>query len=243
MRHELQYDARGLGGSKVARPEGLRLSVSLSTLAHMSRPRPFGPVSTCFAVILAVGLAAVLLRPELNPFAKDEDLAGRTVLESLTDVNEFHAVNGYYETVVLLDDASDSLLPDFLAGDRVVYVGKGSVDVVVDFSDLDAGAITTSADRTAATLELPKPTLGTPSLDLEKSSIFSHDQGIITKFKGSDLERKAQLKAVEQITEAASHEDALVERAETNTTLMLQELLGGLGYDDVDVAWIEDPAA
>lgn len=188
-------------------------------------------------VVLALvgALALVLWRPALNPFTPAEEPASRTVLESLTDMSEFHAVSGYYETVVLLED--DSRVPDFLTGDRLVYVGKGSVDVAVDFGGLDENAITTTADRTAATIRLPDPVLSKPSLDLEESKVFTHERGLITKFKGSDRERKAQIKAVEQITTAASAEDKLVEQAKKNTTAVLDDLLGGLGYTDVTVLW------
>lgn len=197
-----------------------------------------------FFVKLVLGLFAVLVVVVAglvvwDSISEEEEPPGRTALQSLTDLNEFHAVSGYYETVVLLEENPDSRLPDFLTGDRLVYIGKGSVDVVVDFSELDEDAITTSQDRTTATLRLPAPTLGKPVLDLEESEIFSHEQGVITKFQGSDLEREAQKKALRQITDAASTENRLVEQAETNTAAMLEDLLGGLGYTDVTVSWQE----
>ncbi len=186
--------------------------------------------------LLVVGVAGLVV---WNSITEEDGPPGRTALQSLTDLNEFHAVSGYYETVVLLEENPDSRIPDFLTGDRLVYIGKGSVDVVVDFSDLDGEAITTSEDRTTATVRLPTPTLGKPALDLEASEIFSHEEGVITKFNGSDLERKAQIKALDQITDAAAAEDRLVDHAKKNTTAMLEDLLGGLGYTDVTIAWQE----
>lgn len=191
-------------------------------------------------IVLGGALALVVWRPDLSPFAAEEEQAGRTVLDSLTNVSKFQAVTGYYETVVLVDE--DGFGPDFLTGDRIVYVGKGSVDVSVDLSDLKDDAITTSPDHTAATLRLPEPTIGKPALDLEKSKIFSHERGLVTKFRGSDKERNAQIKAVEQITDAAEAEGGLVEQAKKNTTSMLVDLLGGLGYSQVTVVW-DSPTA
>ena len=200
-------------------------------------------------VVVAAGLA-VLAAPSavtgwlqsLNPFAeKSVDRTGPSVLQSLNNISEFHPAYAHYETVVDLE-SDISKLPSWFTGERVIYVGKGDVDAVVDFGDLGAQSVTLSDDGSSVSVRLPAPRIDRPVLDLENSYVANHDKGFITKFGGSDLERRAQLKAVEQMTAAAGTEGKLVDRAKENTTMMLRGLLGSLGYETITVTFDETPS-
>lgn len=96
-------------------------------------------------VLLAVLAGAVGMlagwRPSLNPFRVETvDRTGSPVLKSLTDLSEYHAASAHYETVVDLDRDTNNL-PDWVSGERVLYVGKGDVDAIVDFaSSTSAGS-------------------------------------------------------------------------------------------------------
>ena len=89
-----------------------------------------------------------------------------------------------------------------------------------------------SDDGTSVTVRMDKP-----ELNLETSYVVIHDKGLITKFEGSDLERRAQLQAIVQMRAAAEDEGQLIDLAEKNTTTMLRGLLGSLGYDKITVAF------
>ena len=151
-----------------------------------------------FLAVLAIGTANVPgvvgdkvgdVLSSLNPFsAKTVDRTGPSVLKSLTDLSEYHAASAHYETVVDIQE-DNGFLPDVLSGERVLYVGKGDVDAVVDFGDLDERRVDLSKNGTSVTIRLPAPTVDKPVLDLENSYVASHDEGIINKFRGSDLER------------------------------------------------------
>ena len=201
-------------------------------------------VALVVAVPLVPGFVGDRIRDSLsamNPF-KDEtiDNTGPSVLMSLTAISEFHAASGYYETVV--DVETDSFLPSFIKGESVTYVGKGTVDATVDFGALDERQVTVSPDRTSVTVRLPAPTLDKPVLDLETSYVADSDEGLVSKFGGSDLERDAQLRAVEQMATAAASDDAaLVDLAKSNTDAMLRGLFGALGYTDITVEFAESP--
>lgn len=207
------------------------------------RGGPFRWVALAVLVAMVVGVMSLLLwwRPSLNPFADDTiDRTGPSVLVSLTDLSEFHPASAYLETVVDLRKDTNRL-PDFISGERVLYVGKGDVDAVVDFGELDERRVMVSEDGTSVTIRLPAPIVGRPVLDLENSYIADRDAGIVNRFQGSDLEREAQLKAVAQMSAAATGQGMLLERAEENTTAMLRGLLGSLGYTDITVTYDEDP--
>lgn len=187
------------------------------------------------ALALFVGAKSVLPNFSWNPFKEEMiDRSGPALLKSLTDISEYHAASGYYETVVNLEKDTP-YLPSWVSGEQILYIGKGTVDAVVNFGGLNSRGLVVSGDRTAVTLTLPEPTVGEPILNLKTSASYSHDTGFLTKFKGSDLERDAQLKANDQITSAAKREDLLMDRAKENTTAMLDGLFGSLGFTQVTI--------
>jgi len=97
-----------------------------------------------------------------------------------------------------------------------------------------------SADKSSVTIRLPMPTADIPVLDIRNSYVANHDKGFLTKFSGSDLEHKAQLKAVKQMTTASAGESTLVDLAKENTSAMLRGLFGALSYTNVTITFGED---
>lgn len=210
----------------------------------------FLAAATRFLLVIAlIGVAAAGAlfvadwRPSLNPFKeKTVDRTGPSVLQSLNDLSEFRAASGYYETVVDLEDDT-SFIPDFLSGERVIYVAKGNVDVVVDFEELDERRVTVSEADRSVMVELPTPAIADPVIDLEDSYVADYDRGLTDRFRGSDLERRAQLAALDKMTEAASGQVALIDLAKDNTDAMLRGLLGALGYSKVTITFEAETAA
>lgn len=213
----------------------------------MSRRLSPHPVSLVSVVVLTVILTLVVVavvvlfgwRSSLNPFREETvDRTGSPVIRSLTDLSEYHAASAHYETVVDMERDTEHL-PDWVSGERLLYVAKGDVDAVVDFAGLDERRVLLSEDGTSATIRMPAPTVAEPVLDLENSYVAHYDQGVVERFQDSDLERQAQLRAIEQMTRTATGEGMLADRAEENTRAMLEGLLGSLGYDDVEVTFDE----
>jgi hypothetical protein len=149
-------------------------------------------VGVVVIVALVAGLVAVFAgwRPSLNPFGtKTTDRTGSPVLRTLTDLSEYHAASGHYETVVDLEKDTNHL-PGWVSGERLLYVGKGDVDAVVDFGGLDERWITVSEDAKSLTVKLPASTVDKPLLDLNTSYVVEHDKGIVNRFKGLSLSAK-----------------------------------------------------
>ncbi|WP_170955390.1 DUF4230 domain-containing protein [Ornithinimicrobium cerasi] len=193
------------------------------------------------ALLVGMVLALTAWQPWLNPFRETTtDRTGASVLQSLTDLSDYHAASAHYETVVDIEKDGGRFVPDFLSGERVLYVGKGDVDAVVDFGELDERRVVVSEDAASVQVTLPQPTVDRPELDLENSYVVLHDEGLVNRFKGSELEREAQLRAVEQMTAAAADEGLLLELARENTTSMLEGLFGALEYESVTVTFEGD---
>jgi hypothetical protein len=211
-----------------------------------ARPRARRGASVAVAALVIVGLIAVasFVAGRLFdwPFATSTvDRSPTPALLELADLAEYHAAVGEFQ--VLVDVEKDvRFVPEALAGERVLYIGVGSVDAVVDFTDLDDDAVRIDDDG-AVTIVLSTPRLEQPVLDVEQSHVAGRDRGILDRLGGlfSDSptgERDLQISATAKIADAAAG-TGLVERAQENTEAMLGGLLGALGYDDVTVAWVD----
>jgi Protein of unknown function (DUF4230) len=168
------------------------------------------------------------------------------VLVALKDLSTFKAASGDYE--VLVDIEKDvKYLPSWLAGERTLFVGMGSVDAVVDFRNLGPNTITVSPDRFGATIILPPATLEPATIDFNKSRVASRDAGALTKIGrnfGDDPTNDQPLYAAAAAKmDAAAAAGELQARAQANTTDMITRLLNGVGYTTVTVRYEGTPVS
>ncbi|MFD3698862.1 DUF4230 domain-containing protein [Streptomyces sp. NPDC058646] len=196
-----------------------------------------------------VALAAVLviagrlsLFPSLGGLFGDEtrDRTGPAVLKSIQDMNRYEGAVGNFQVVVDLEKDA-KLLPDAVRGTRTLYVGAGTVGAYVDFGRLGEQNVTVDADRSKAELRLPHATLGEPALDPGRSYAVSKERGLLDRLGDffSDnpaSEQAVQKLAVQNIADAA-RDSGLTQRAEKNTTAMLEGLLRSLGFQQVTVTY------
>lgn len=177
----------------------------------------------------------------LNPFGTETiDRTSPPVLLSIQDLARFVAAEGNYEVVVDLEEDT-RFVPDWLAGERTLFIANGSVEAYVDFRDLTEESITVSDDGTAVEVVLPRPQLAEPRLDLERSRAISESRGLINRvndfFSGdSDSRQEVLLLSEQKMAEAAEASD-LDARAEENTRKTLEGMLVPLGFEIVTVTF------
>jgi Protein of unknown function (DUF4230) len=206
------------------------------------------PLAVVVAAIVLVGVAIMALGglPSLNPFASErKDRSGPVVLRSIARLSEYRAATANLE--VVLDVEQDAkYLPDFLKGERTVFVAAGNVDAKVDFRSLKGDAIRVSDDRRSATLSLPAPTLSAARVDPARSRVVSRDRGLIDRassiFEDSPTgDRELFLLAQRRLQEAARADPGLLRTAQRNTRDTLTGLLRGLGFTRVTVSFAAPP--
>lgn len=200
-----------------------------------------GILVVAVAVAFSIGVGSL---ERLNPFRgfgqeRTVDRSGPVVLKAINDLGEFHAASGYYELVVDVEH-DVGWVPSFLAGDRVLFVAAGTVDASVSLRGLGGQAVELNADRTVATITLPKPALGAPHLDLQRSYIYSRDRGLADRIGDAFKDNSAQQQdlydlAEQRLAQAAAGNTELTGRAEANTRAMLTGLLKSLGFTSVTV--------
>ncbi|MER5911305.1 DUF4230 domain-containing protein [Streptomyces sp. NPDC001982] len=216
-----------------------------TTLGRLPRRMPgWAKVVTAFVLVLGVLFAGIRLA--VLPGIKDvfgtetRDRSGPALLKSIQDMSRYDAASGTFQVVVDLEKDA-KFLPDAIRGTRTLYIGAGTVEAYVDLGKVGEGDVTVDADRTSATLRLPHARLGTPALDPDHSYAVSKQRGLLDRLgdlfsDNPNSEQAVQKLAVRHIG-AAAKDSGLTTRAETNTTAMLDGLLGSLGFEEVHVSY------
>lgn len=209
-------------------------------------PRPGNVLATLVALALTVALLLVvgLVTGILNignPFATTSiDRSPPAVLKELTNLSTYSAAQGRYQQTIDVED-DVSILPSFLAGEHTVFIAQGSVDARVDFSGLATDAVQVRGDN-AVTVTLPEPTLGKAVIDMQASRVASHDRGLLNRvgavFSDNPNGEQRFFELAQKKLGSAAKQGDLVPRAETNTSKMLQGLLGKVGFTDVQVNFV-----
>jgi hypothetical protein len=168
------------------------------------------------------------------------------VMVALKDLSTFKAAAGDYE--VIIDTEKDvKYVPSWIAGERVVFIGVGSVDAVVDFRNLDSTSVTVSPDRLSATIILPPATLEPATIDFTKSRVSARKRGLLDRVSdlaGDDPTNDQPLYAAAAAKiDAAALAGDLQARAQANTTDMITRLLTAVGYTSVTVRFDGAPVS
>jgi hypothetical protein len=199
------------------------------------------------AAILVLGVLALAGRlPSLNPFAtEDKDRSQPVVLKSIARLSEYRAATANLQVVIDVEKDA-KYLPDFIKGERTLFVAAGNVDAKVDFRNLKGDAIQVSDDRRAATITLPAPQLGEARVDPRRSRVVTRDRGILDRaggiFEDSPTgDRELFLLAERKLLEAARADPSLLRAARTNTVDTLTGLLRGLGFERVTIRFKAPP--
>jgi hypothetical protein len=191
--------------------------------------------------VIALGQVRSMLPTFTNPFGgRTVDRSQPALLLAVRDLSRYEAASGNYQVIVDLEQDA-TFLPTAVVGQRTLFVAAGSVDAFVDFSGLRSGALAVSADRRSVQVNLPHAVLDRPNVDPRHSYVFAQETGIVDRVRGlfdQQPNLQSQLFTVaEQKIAAAASQSGLGSRAETNTRLMLVDMLHSLGYTQVTVTF------
>lgn len=212
------------------------------------RSRGLGLLGVAGVVLVTALAVAGLLGglPSLNPFAtEDKDRSQPVILRSIARLDEYRAATANLQ--VVLDVEKDAkYLPDFLKGERTLFLAAGNVDAVVDFRGLRGDAVKVSEDRRSATITLPAPKLSEARVDPERSRVFDRTRGLLDRAEGlfeesPTGERELFLMAERKLLEAARADPSLRRAAERNTRDTLTGLLRALGFERVTIRFAAPP--
>lgn len=166
---------------------------------------------------------------DVLPKTETIDRSQPALLKSIQDISEFHAAVGNFEVVI--DVEKDvPWVPDFIAGERSLFVAAGTVDAFVDFSGLGEGDLSLSDDGTSVEIRLPDAQLAEPNLDQDRTYLYSQDRGVINRLGDvfSSQDQQELYQHAEDKLATAADESELRQQAEDNTRAMLIGMFAAL---------------
>src|SRR5881628_78111 len=113
-----------------------------------------GGVALVLGIVVAAAVGLQLVKLPFGTATKDH--SPPPILNELRDLSDFHAAQAQFEVTVDLEK-DVKYVPSALAGERVQFIGIGTVDAVVDFGSLGSGAIKVGDDKKSVVVTLPSP--------------------------------------------------------------------------------------
>jgi hypothetical protein len=205
-------------------------------------------MASFIGVILTLALGAVALGVFVHHARSG--LAGRlaamitgrplTILSAPDVVDRVQRLSRLETVVYSLDtveegDESNPVLPDALAGDKILLIVHGQTIAGVDLGQLkpDSVEITDNAAGRSIKLTLPPSQVFATSLDEQKTRVYARDTGLLVK-ADPNLETQVRQKAQSDL-QAAALTDGILDAASRNAKTTVTAMLQGLGFNRVEV--------
>jgi hypothetical protein len=157
------------------------------------------------------------------------DVSQPTVVDRIQRLQRLETVV-YTMDKVVTGEKENPLLPDFLAGDRILLLVHGEVVAGIDFSNLKPGDVKVDARRVH--LHLPAAQVFSTRLDSAKTRVYSRQTGLLVP-TDPNLETQVRQEAERQLQEAALA-DGVLRTAQQNAVSTIRGLLQGLGFEQID---------
>jgi hypothetical protein len=156
------------------------------------------------------------------------------VVEKVQKLNRLETVVYSLDTVVEGNE-SNAVLPDALAGDRLLMIVHGQTIAGIDMSKLQPESVEISEGSQGRTirLTLPPSQVFVTTIDEQKSRVYSRDTGLFVKADPT-LETQVRQKAQGELQEAALS-DGILDAAAKNARATVTAMLEGLGFEHVEI--------
>jgi len=152
-----------------------------------------------------------------------------TVVNKIQQLQRLETVV-YTMDKVVSGEKENPILPNFLAGDRLLMVVHGEVVAGVDFSGLKSGDV--DMEDRKVVLRLPSAQVFSTRIDNERTKVYSRQTGLLVPVD-PNLETEVRQEAERQMQQAALL-DGILKTANTNARSTLTSLLEGLGFERVE---------
>ena len=162
------------------------------------------------------------------------EVSAPDVIEKIQRLNRLETVKYSLDTIVEGQE-SNPVLPDALAGDKLLMIVHGSTVAGVDLSQLkpESVQISDTANGRSIQLTLPPSQVFATTVDETKSRVYSRDTGIFVS-ADPNLESATRAKAQAELQQAALS-DGILDAATNNARVAVTALLEGLGFTHVQV--------
>ncbi len=161
-------------------------------------------------------------------------LSGQDVVGTIQRLNRLETVVYSLDTVVESRE-SHAVLPDLLAGDRLLMIVHGQTVAGLDFSRLKPEGVHISESREgrAIRLTLPPSQVFLTTIDNAKTRVYARSTGIFVA-ADPNLESATRLRAQGEL-QGAALQDGILDAATKNGRETVRTLLEGLGFREVEL--------
>ncbi len=153
-----------------------------------------------------------------------------TVVRQIRGLERLETVS-YTMDKIVSGERENPILPQFLAGDRLLLVVHGEAVAGVDLSKVQPGDV--SVHGNSVSVHLPAAEIFTISLDNAKTKVYSRDTGLFSS-QDPNLEGEVREEAERQLRTAAL-DDGILKTANANARLTITNILKSLGFANVEI--------
>ncbi|HIK31574.1 MAG TPA: DUF4230 domain-containing protein [Oscillatoriales cyanobacterium M59_W2019_021] len=179
-------------------------------------------LSSAIAILLAIVLILGYQISRSTPTSTELQNPSSLIVRQVREVSELTTATFAMETVVPVSEKGSILGLD-LVESNLLYIAHGNVRVGVDLSEFNSDSVRVEGDT--ITVNLPPLKILDSKLDLEHSSVYSYDRGLLGV--GPDvvnLQTQAQRQALRKVEEAAC-QDWLIKTASDRVRKTVEHLL------------------
>jgi hypothetical protein len=190
-------------------------------------------------VVVALLFAVLMARVQSGPLAALwSALSGRTtrissegsVIERIQKLQRMETVVFNMDKIVT-GEKDNPILPDFIAGDRLLMIVHGQVVAGIDFTRLKSSDVKIQGKEIH--VHLPNPQILITRLDNARTKVYSRNTGILVRVD-PNLESQVRQEAEGELLQEAAL-GGILNNARDNGRVTVTTLLLGLGFEKVDV--------
>jgi hypothetical protein len=128
-------------------------------------------------------------------------------------------------------ERDNAILPNFLAGDRLLLMAHGEVIAGMDLTKLGQSDIEVRGN--SVSVHLPQAEIFSARLDSDKTRVYSRDTGLFSS-PDPNLESEVRAEAERQLRTAAL-EEGILKTADANARQTVHSLLLSLGFANIQI--------
>jgi hypothetical protein len=160
------------------------------------------------------------------------DTSVPAVVQKIQRLNRLETVVYSIDTVVE-GSKSSAVLPDLLAGDRILLVVHGQSIAGIDLGQLKPEDVRITNNGQSIHVTLPPSQLFLTSIDNQHTRVYLRSTGVLVP-ADPNLETDTRAKAEQQLQQSALG-DGILDTASKNARATVTTLLYGLGFREVTV--------
>lgn len=157
------------------------------------------------------------------------DLSQPTVVDRIQKLQRLETVV-YTMDKIVTGEKQNSILPSFLAGDRLLLLVHGEVIAGIDFQTLKPADVQVNGQKVR--VKLPQAEVLVAKLDSGKTKVYSRQTGLLVA-TDPNLESQVRQDAEADLRRSALA-DGILQKAQENARSTITSLMQGMGFTAVE---------